>query len=180
MLDGDDAGDKCRRDLQGFLGNKAIPFQANKQYVMVRDRFGIEGLFPDSWIKDSYESSPSWFSDYAIDSAGTLSSFNIGDSYKKSFMNALIKRAQSEETLDWADRWVTLLTALESALRSEAIRIYEGEAEVAKLLAFSTHPTPIEAVGGLQELLESPILSAESGAAATQDPQISERDEPSA
>lgn len=160
VLDGDSAGDKARRELQNYLGNKRIPFASNRNFVIVRDRFAIEGLFPDAWIIETYEAHPGWFDDFSVDSAGALLPFSIADGSKRQFMNEIVARAQSQPDLAWADRWITFLTVLERALRDEAIRVYEGEAEVAKLLAYSNSNDPASAIDEYQELLGDPILTA--------------------
>lgn len=52
LFDGDAAGVKERADLQQYFGQKDIAFQPNRHFISVRDRFAIEGLFPDEWIQD--------------------------------------------------------------------------------------------------------------------------------
>lgn len=133
ILDGDKAGDDCRRAIQSYLGNKGIHIVANKHYVSVRDRFAIEGLFPDSWILAAYESNPNWFSDFSTDAEGTLQPFGLKDDHKRQFFNAMIARVEAETNLDWAARWLGVLSVIEGALTEESTRIY-GPASPAALL----------------------------------------------
>ncbi len=164
VVDGDNAGDKCRRDLQGYLSNKKIPFQANRNFIVVRDRFAVEGLFSDEWIKDIERHNPGWFEGYSVDASGALLPFGVRDENKRQFFNAVQARAAAEPDLLWADRWMTFLAALEGALRVEAIRVYGGEAEVAKLLAYAVSSEPAKAVNEFEELLGSPLLPGEDDA----------------
>ncbi|NGM23932.1 ATP-binding protein [Roseomonas stagni] len=124
MLDGDAAGDKCRRDLQGFFGEKKIPFEANDHFIVVRDRFAIEGLFPDEWILTTHATHRQWFEDFSVDSAGALQPFSIHKNSKKSFASAMFARADREPNQDWMDRWISLFKALEKGLSRQSERLY--------------------------------------------------------
>ncbi|MEW6537139.1 MAG: AAA family ATPase [Pseudomonadota bacterium] len=149
ILDGDKAGDDCRRAMQNYLGNKGIHLVANQHYVSVRDRFAVEGLFPDSWVIAVHQSNPGWFADFSTDAEGTLQPFGLKDDHKRQFFNAMIVRMEAEANLDWAERWMGVLSIVESALAKEAARIY-GSASPATLLdeEASSHAladgTPIE------------------------------------
>lgn len=158
MLDGDNAGDKCRRELQSFLGNKGVQFQANRNFIIVRDRFAVEGLFPDEWILQIESQHPNWFENFSTDALGALLPFSVRDENKRQFFNSVRNKAESEIDLEWANRWMILLAALESALRTEALRIHGDQAAVARLLAFAASPEPMKAVNEFEELLQSPIL----------------------
>lgn len=118
IFDGDEAGDKERRDLQGFFGQKEIPFEANKHFISVRSGFAIEGLFPDDWIKKIYEESPSWFEVYSVDVAGQLQPFKIKDSHKKSIQNKLISLATGEPDFAWAERFINVFNVLDRGLEN--------------------------------------------------------------
>jgi ABC-type transport system involved in cytochrome c biogenesis ATPase subunit len=116
VFDGDDAGDKVRRELQGFFGNKNIPFEANKHYVSVRSKFSIEGLFPDQWIVDLHEQHAGWFDSYSTDAADQLEPFSIKDNKKSDVQISLIARADADENLEWSTRFRTVFTVLDTAL----------------------------------------------------------------
>lgn len=124
VLDGDKAGDDCRKAIQGYLSNKDIHVRANEHYVSVRDRFSIEGLFPDEWIVDVQREHPNWFSDFSVDATGTLQPFGVKDDHKRQFMSSMISRMERTPGLSWADRWLTVLAAIENGLKVEAERIY--------------------------------------------------------
>jgi hypothetical protein len=117
VFDGDDAGEKERRDLQGYFGQNAIPFEANKHFVSVRSRFAIEGLFPDEWIKEIYVENNSWFDLYAVDAAGQLEPFKVKDNRKSSIQDKLISLAEAEGNLGWADRFINVYGVMDAALK---------------------------------------------------------------
>jgi len=116
MFDGDDAGNKERKELQGFFGQKNIPFEANKHFVSVRSKFSIEGLFPDEWIVDLHTQHADWFESYSTDAAGQLEPFSIKDNKKGDVQNYLISRAESAENFEWSTRFSTVCNVLDIAL----------------------------------------------------------------
>ena len=118
VFDGDDAGEKERKDLQAYFGQKSIPFEANRHFVSVRSRFAIEGLFPDDWIKTIYEEHPSWFDSFAVDAGGELEPFKVKDGKKSQMQAKLISLAQAEKSLDWAIRFINVFQMIDSALDS--------------------------------------------------------------
>lgn len=161
VLDGDKAGDDCRKAIQGYLGNKGIHVRANEQYVSVRDRFAIEGLFPDEWIKELHSDHPGWFSDFSVDAAGTLQPFGIRDENKRQFMNAMLSRMERTPGLDWAERWLTVLAAIENGLKLEADRIY-GEVPSETLVSedAASHALAADTPGEVSELWRDRVLAA--------------------
>jgi hypothetical protein len=60
VSDRDPAGSKERTDPQQFFGHKNVPFEANRQYVSVRDCFATDRLFPDEWIAEMHEQHSAW------------------------------------------------------------------------------------------------------------------------
>ncbi len=116
VLDGDEAGDNARRELQQFFGQKDIPFEANTHFISVRAGFAIEGLFPDEWIKSLHEESPNWFETYSIDALGDLQPFKVRDTNKSNFQEKLIAMAEAEEDLSWASRFIKVFELLDQAL----------------------------------------------------------------
>ncbi|WP_298992962.1 ATP-dependent endonuclease [uncultured Pseudokineococcus sp.] len=123
VFDGDEAGVKERSGLQRFFGQNHVPFEANRHYVSVRDRFAIEGLFPDEWVAEIYADHASWFDTYSVDSAGDLEPYRIGDGHKTRVLDLLMARADSTNRALWDRRWRSMLLTLEKALRlnSQAI-----------------------------------------------------------
>jgi hypothetical protein len=117
VFDGDEAGEKERKDLQGYFGKHSIPFEANKHFVSVRSRFAIEGLFPDDWIKLIYDEHESWFDSYAVDAEGQLEPFKVKDERKSNIQSKLISIAEQENNLDWAGRFINVLQVIDFALK---------------------------------------------------------------
>lgn len=123
MLDGDEAGTKERKELQHYFGNIHVPFASNLDFVVVRDRFAIEGLFPDSWIIDLHVEHENWFRSFSIDASGQLLPFDIHDNHKPQALSELRKRADGEADLNWATRFIGLCHALEDALDKQVKRL---------------------------------------------------------
>ncbi len=127
VFDGDPAGEKERRNLQQYFGQKDIPFQPNDDFISVRKGFPIEALFPDNWISDCKIAHPNWFSDFSIDVSGELEAFELKDGSKKSFATFAKDLANKAEDLTWARRWIAVCTALDKALRNKKIRLALAE-----------------------------------------------------
>lgn len=126
MLDGDAAGEKERGDLQRFFGQKEIPFQANREYVVVRAGFPVEALFPDEWLVAAQAEHPTWFQDLAVDASGALQSLKMKDASKSSIMGYLKARAGAADTTDWRTRLDEVAAALNEGLRIQRDRIANG------------------------------------------------------
>ncbi|MCR5889381.1 ATP-binding protein [Hymenobacter sp. J193] len=123
VFDGDDAGVKEYRDLQQFFGQHSIPFEANRDFVVVRNKFALEGLFPDAWIIDIESHHKSWFKTFSVDASGELSPFDIHDNNKSQVQNELMKRANDETDLSWADRLIVVCNAIDNALEIQEKRL---------------------------------------------------------
>lgn len=122
LFDGDDAGDRARKALQGYLGNKNIGFEHNRDFVIIRDRFAIEGLLPDSWIKEIHNNHPGWFADYAEDSGGAILPFKVKDGSKESYLKAFEHMVSEREADEWMGRWKPVLDACENSLSDQHAR----------------------------------------------------------
>ena len=123
MFDGDQAGEKERGDLQRFFGQKQVPFQANREYVVVRAGFPVEALFPDQWLVDAQGGHPSWFHDLAVDASGSLQSLRMADDHKAAIMRHLIARAEEQEDDVWRVRLDAVALALDEGLRIQRERL---------------------------------------------------------
>ena len=123
LFDGDTAGEKERRDLTQFLGQKQVPFQSNKEYVVVRAGFPVEALFPDQWLIDAQGQHPSWFEDIAVDASGALQSLKMADDHKTSIMRHLQSRAEEASTPEWRTRLDDVAKALDTALGIQKDRL---------------------------------------------------------
>ncbi|WP_439486097.1 ATP-dependent nuclease [Blastomonas fulva] len=124
IFDGDDAGDKTRRDLQGFFGRKDIPFQPNSDFVVIRDRFAIEGLLPDLWIKEISENHPGWLEGYAEDAAGQILPFKVKDNSKEQYLNWFKTKVQVTPNGEWLEKWRPVLNACEQSLAKQGKILY--------------------------------------------------------
>lgn len=118
VLDGDVAGDRTRRNLQGYFGNKQIPFQPNRDFLVVRDRFSIEGLVPDAWVIQIQQDHPGWFDDFAVDAQGEIMPFRVRDSAKSQYFRDFQEKARVENFDEWRGRWEPVLNALEEQLNT--------------------------------------------------------------
>jgi len=124
LLDGDDAGDKARKDLQQFFGRKEVPFQANTDFIILRDKFAIEGLLPDEWIKEVSQAHPGWLEGYAEDAAGQILPFKVKDSSKEQYFNWFKAKAQPAPLEEWFVRWRPILSACEKSLAQQGKSLY--------------------------------------------------------
>ncbi|GBR54172.1 ATP-dependent nuclease [Gluconobacter sphaericus] len=124
LLDGDDAGDKARKDLQQFFGRKGIPFQPNADFAIVRDRFAIEGLLPDEWIKEVSAAHPGWLEGYAEDAAGAILPFKVKDNNKEQYFNWFKNKAVDSDIKEWFDRWRPILDVCEKSLKKQGENLY--------------------------------------------------------
>lgn len=129
VFDGDEAGAKGRRELAGYFGRKDIPFQSNHHFIIVRDRFAIEGLFPDEWVEEIHASNPGWFDDCEFDASGALMPFRIKDRSKGQFQEAMFRKLEEVEKLEDLERWQQFLGILEASLAKEQSRLTKLKAD---------------------------------------------------
>jgi hypothetical protein len=122
LFDGDDAGEKERRDLVSFLGGKDIPFQPNEQYVIGRTKFPIEALFPDEWLAAANQEHEGWFEDFVTDASGQLHRMKVKDNKKDPLQKWLRARAETQTDSSWRRRFDDVATALEKALAHQHAR----------------------------------------------------------
>lgn len=123
IFDGDDAGVKERKELQGFFANKGIGFQSNQNFVSIRSGFAIEGLFPDEWITSMQKHHPEWFDHYSVDMDGKLEPFKIKDEKKKNAMALLKEMANTSTDNRWMARFDTLIKTIDKSLTSQELKI---------------------------------------------------------
>ena len=131
ILDGDTAGDNTRRELQNYLGNKKVPFQANKDFISLHIGFSLEGLFPHEWIIEAHDEHADWFdNDFSIDVEGRLQPFGMKNEKSKIQLRTyLIDKANGQESLSWITRFSQVFDVLESALSASYKRVYGVEFE---------------------------------------------------
>lgn len=124
VFDGDQAGERERRDLSSYFGQHDIPFNSNEHFVMVRAGRSIEGLFPDEWIDEIHAVRPEWFDDYNVDSMGQLVSYHIKKgSAKTRVQHALMSRVKAEVGASWRSQWDIFARCLDLALVGEGARL---------------------------------------------------------
>jgi predicted ATP-dependent endonuclease of OLD family len=149
ILDGDTAGDKCRRNLQQYFGQKGITFQPNIDYISLPLGFAVEGLFPHDWIIDLYEEHPNWFHDCSYDLKMNLQPFTMkNEKTKEQLRNNLIRRAEEQEDLTWAADLKMLFDTLEAQLSKKHEKTYGNQLQAP--------PKPIQ-----QAVLRSKSLAKE-------------------
>lgn len=123
VFDGDYAGVTSRQALQEYCGQKDVPFVPNTDFVSIRSGYAIEGLFPDQWIIDLHDEHESWFLDYSVDAFDQVEPFRIRSNRKSNVVSYLLRRAEEEEDLEWADRLVAVASAIDVALGRNAKRL---------------------------------------------------------
>lgn len=123
LFDGDSAGDIERKALQAYFGQINIDFQPNREFVVVRDRYAIEGLFPDDWIVNLHNAHGKWFKDFSVDATLTLQPFEIEDKHKQQVLTELKKLGEATAGDDWHTRIKAVCDRLEEALETQAKRL---------------------------------------------------------
>lgn len=123
LFDGDSAGDAERKALQGYFSNIDVQFQANKDFVVVRDRYAIEGLFPDEWIIDIHTRHEKWFNDFSVDAANTLQPFDVNDKHKQQVLAELKREGEAAPHDSWQVRLNTVCNVIEAALEWQSQRL---------------------------------------------------------
>ncbi|CAH6908100.1 ATPase_AAA_core domain-containing protein [Vibrio chagasii] len=130
VLDGDQAGSNCRRNLQQFLGNKDISFEPNIDFVSLHNGFALEGLFPDNWIIELHSLHPNWFKSFSLDFEGNLQPFDMKTQTNKvQLRNNLQLRAKEEHPSAWSSRFVKLFDMLDNMLEKQHQKVYGGSFE---------------------------------------------------
>lgn len=128
ILDGDSAGDKTRRALQRYFGNKGISFEANKDFVSLHTGFCLEGLFPHEWIKEAYEKNRGWFDEYSVDVEGKLQPFKLTTDKNKTLLrNYLISKAEAEEDIEWVKKFEQVIDIVDRSIEIKYKSVYGNE-----------------------------------------------------
>ncbi|AZG85282.1 hypothetical protein N032_06170 [Pseudomonas syringae pv. pisi str. PP1] len=128
ILDGDEAGDKTRRNIQGFCGNKGLSFETNKHLVLLSKGFALEGMFPHEWILDAHKENEAWFKDFATDLDGQLMPFVCKDEAAKEKLRTYLKaRAENSNNDAWIERFEKIFNAVDDALALQASKIYKHD-----------------------------------------------------
>jgi len=123
VFDGDTAGVRAISNLNGYFGNKGIPFTSNKEYIMLRKDFEIEYYFPDEWLKSINIEHPGWFQNFTLDVEENISFIEIKDNSKEKFQNEILKRINESEDSNWIIKWIPVLSTIEKSLESQKEKI---------------------------------------------------------
>ncbi|SDK06173.1 ATP-dependent nuclease [Billgrantia gudaonensis] len=115
LFDGDDAGVKAVKELEGFYGKKG-GYNAQKDYVLIPGRMAIESIFPQEWVFQAYETEKSWFESWVPDAGGDIVFFSIRDKSKKAYMEFIFKKIDEADVEEWIGKVKLVVTALEEAL----------------------------------------------------------------
>lgn len=119
LFDGDDAGIKAIRAVQGYLGKKGSGFDAGIDYLIARSGRAIEGVFPDGYLVELYGEHPEWFENWIVDVQGGVADFRFSDSSKANAATWLKSRADAAaETSEWDGYWLPLLEGLERSFET--------------------------------------------------------------
>lgn len=116
VFDGDPAGLKAINELNGYFGNKSIPFSSNREYLMLKKDFEIEYYFPDEWLESIHESHPGWFESYTKDVEGNLAAVGIKTGSKDSFQREIFRRIDESTDDSWIVKWISVLKTIETSL----------------------------------------------------------------
>ena len=122
IFDGDEAGIKARKELQGFFGKRG-GFQSNVDFVSVRSGYPLEGIFPDEWIKKCNQENSGWFKSWSVDASGVIEPFEIEDDKKENYSKYMCVRVLMESDISLLSMLVNLFTAIDLALAEQRKRI---------------------------------------------------------
>lgn len=127
LLDGDQAGVKARKELQGFFSGRG-EFVSNRDFVSVRNGYEMEGIFPDQWIKECYSEHEGWFDSWSVDASGTVEPFSIKDGKKENYAKYMCSKLREIEKGDeissqLQDRLFNLFYVIEDALSSQNAKL---------------------------------------------------------
>lgn len=123
VFDGDSAGTKAISNLNGFFGNKGIPFSSNREYISLKKDFEIEYYFPDEWLKQIHNEHSGWFESFILDVENNISLLEIKDSNKDSFQKEIFRRIEENENFEWLIKWIPILNTIEKSLQTQKVKI---------------------------------------------------------
>ena len=118
VFDGDAAGVKARRDLQGFFSGRG-EFVPNRDFVSVRSGFPLEGIFSDAWILQCHDEHPGWFEAWSVDAAGTVEPFAISDGKKESYAKYMCEKVSREKSSENLEMLINFLVVIDEALAAQ-------------------------------------------------------------
>ena len=120
IFDGDDAGLKATKELNGYFGNKRIQFSSNQEYIILPKRAPIEALFPQAWLEQLAGEHPTW-AKLERDGMDEVVDFNMQGDRKMEIANWLIAKskvvtAESGGTYTWAADFIKIFKKIDEML----------------------------------------------------------------
>ncbi|MES2186635.1 MAG: AAA family ATPase [Pseudomonadota bacterium] len=130
IFDGDDAGVRAVGDLGHYFGNKDVPFNSNREYVVLPKRVPIEGLFPTSWLQELSDHQPKWMR-IERDALGSIIDLNMPGNHKVDICNWLIKRSTdatvaANGVYEWAKDFLSIFKLVDDILEKKHASIISG------------------------------------------------------
>lgn len=130
VFDGDSAGVKARRELQGFFSGRG-EFAPNLDFVSVRAGYEMEGIFPDQWIIECYAEHEAWFEGWSVDAEGSVEPFSVKDRNKENYAKYMCERflrlsVGDEFPATLVDRFFNLFSVIEDALANQRKKLAEA------------------------------------------------------
>ncbi len=130
VIDGDPAGVKIRKELQGFFSGRG-EFLANRDFVSVRTGYEMEGIFPDAWIAECHEAHPGWFDAWSVDSMNNVEPFSIKDDKKENYAKYMQNKVYEISSAtdiheELKDRFFNLFIVIDQALEYQRVKLAEN------------------------------------------------------
>lgn len=125
VLDGDEAGVKIANNLQQFCGQHQLGFETNNDYILLGTNVCLEGLFPDSWVKELHNNHGNYFSNYHESVNNEIISFNIKDDKKTKVQQFFISKIESSYDSNWLEKFIPIFDRLEEIIKKKDKKIYD-------------------------------------------------------
>ncbi len=116
ILDGDGAGIKTSKNLQGYIGKKNLNFVSNYDFLLLKKDFEIEGYFPENWIKMIHSEQSQWFDTFSLDVEDKIAEFSIVDTKKTLFQEKIFEFMEQSSKENWFDNFIVILNKIQEVL----------------------------------------------------------------
>lgn len=144
VFDGDDAGVRARKELQGFFGRRG-EFQSNIDFVSVRSGYPMEGIFPEDWIKQCNAEHSDWFKTWSVDASGNVEPFEIEDNKKEGYTKYMCSKVLEESDGSRLTMLKNLFSSIDAALAEQHNRLAQvNNAQVKSLHQVAKVTTPMQ------------------------------------
>lgn len=125
ILDGDEAGVKIATSLQKFCGQHQLGFQSNYDYILLGTNICLEGLFPDTWIKELHTKHENYFSTFHESVKNEIVSFKINDDKKTKAKQFFIDKISNSSNYNWLEKFTPIFDRLEEMMKIKDKKIYD-------------------------------------------------------